>query len=37
MDKDAGYEISEQMPYEEYQEKLKQYCLNKFPEKLIPL
>jgi len=37
IDKDAGYEISEKMPYEEYQEKLKQYCRNKFPVKLMPL
>ena len=37
IDKDAGYEISEQISYEEYQEKLKQYCRNKFPKKLMPL
>ena len=37
MSRDAGYEISEEMPYDEYQEKLKKYCRNKFPEKIISL
>ena len=27
---DAGYEISEEMPYDEYIKKLKKYCSNKF-------
>ena len=37
MHRDAGYEISKEMPYEEYQEKLKKYCRDKFPEKIISL
>ena len=27
---DAGYEISEEMPYDEYMKKLKEYCSDKF-------
>ena len=27
---DAGYEISEEMPYDEYMKKLKKYCSDKF-------
>jgi len=30
MHRDAGYEISQEMPYDEYMKKLKKYCSDKF-------
>jgi len=30
INRDAGYEISEEMPYDEYMKKLKKYCSDKF-------
>ena len=32
---DAGYKISAEISYDEYQKQLKEYCRNKFPEKII--
>ena len=32
---DAGYKISLEITYDEYQKQLKEYCRNKFPEKII--
>jgi hypothetical protein len=32
---DAGYKISAEITYDEYQKQLKEYCRNKFPEKII--